>query len=119
VIKAAKADLYKWWILSPALNCRCTPHDRGETQEVHLTTVKLPNDLPRPEPGLSRVQAAAYLTEIGFPTAPSRLAKFAVSGGGPAYRKWGLSTVYLPSDLVAWAQTRAGTPKTHTSQSAA
>lgn len=84
-----------------------------------MQTVKLPECLPRPTPVLTREKSAAYLSELGYPMTPQRLAKLAVSGGGPAYRRWGNVAVYRVDDLLAWIDERSGAPLAHTSQTTA
>ena len=44
----------------------------------------------------------------GFPCSRQWLAKLAVIGGGPVFRKAGRFPLYKPSDLDAWAQSRIG-----------
>jgi hypothetical protein len=52
---------------------------------------------------LRRRDAAEYLhTKYGF-TTERTLAKLAVTGGGPAFRKAGRLPVYAIPDLDAWA----------------
>jgi hypothetical protein len=63
---------------------------------------------------LSRDQAAEYLLErFGAPIAVSRktLAKMAVVGGGPKFRKAGRFAAYDPVDLDDWALNRLSSPK--------
>ncbi len=51
---------------------------------------------------LRRDDAAAYLkSKIGF-GAPATLARLAVQGGGPAFRRIGRIPVYRKSDLDEW-----------------
>ena len=50
---------------------------------------------------LTRVEAAAYLTEKGRNTKVSTLAKYA-DGRGPPFFKEGLHVAYKQSDLDAW-----------------
>ena len=53
---------------------------------------------------LRRKYAAKYVEEVhGQPCSPKTLAKFAVVGGGPAYRKAGKFPLYEPDDLDEWA----------------
>ncbi len=56
---------------------------------------------------LSRKEAAAFLSQEGFPTAMATLEKLASIGGGPAFRKFGRRVIYDPTDLLAWAEGRA------------
>ena len=55
---------------------------------------------------LRRSEAAAYVTERYFPTKPKTLAKLAVIGGGPAYRKAGRIPIYGPPDLDTSAKSK-------------
>jgi len=60
---------------------------------------------------------------IGLPgpamfNAMARLAKRAVVGGGPIYRKAGRTPIYAPADLDAWAQARIGAPQKSSSAKA-
>src|SRR5690242_1606895 len=63
-----------------------------------------------PEVLLPRREAAAALTEAGYPTATATLARKACVGGGPVYRRYGARVVYRWVDLVAWAESRLGPP---------
>jgi hypothetical protein len=61
---------------------------------------------------LRRVDAARHVRETwGLPCSPRWLAKLAVVGGGPIYRKAGRTPIYTPADLDAWAQSRIGAPQ--------
>jgi hypothetical protein len=64
---------------------------------VHHT----PQDRP-----LRRDEAAAFITENYFPCSPRTLAKWAVTGGGPAYRKAARVPLYDISDLREFAERR-------------
>ena len=66
--------------------------------------------MPDQPPGakLSRVQAARFLTEQGFPTAPATLGTKASRGGGPPYQHYGRIVVYEPDELLKWARARLG-----------
>jgi hypothetical protein len=67
---------------------------------------------------LRRADAAAYVSErYGFPCSRQWLAKLAVIGGGPVFRKAGRFPIYKPSDLDSWAQSRIGPAQTSTSGS--
>lgn len=53
---------------------------------------------------LRRKYAAKYVEDMhGQPCSPKTLAKLAVVGGGPAYRKAGKFPLYEPDDLDEWA----------------
>jgi hypothetical protein len=70
----------------------------------------------RGERFLRRADAAAYLTaNYGFPCSRQWLAKLAVIGGGPVYRKAGRVPIYKPADLDIWAQSRIGPPRSSSS----
>jgi hypothetical protein len=65
---------------------------------------------------LRRADAASYVRRrYGFPCSRQWLAKLAVVGGGPTYRKSGRTPVYAPADLDAWALGRIGVPRRSTS----
>ena len=78
------------------------------------------NDLKSASHGrhfLRRSEAAIYITErYGFPCSRQWLAKLAVIGGGPVFRKAGRYPVYEPSELDRWAKARIGPPQRSTSE---
>lgn len=58
-------------------------------------------------PPLRRDEAAAYIRErYRLPCADKYLAKLAVVGGGPKFRKASRWPIYDVADLDAWAQSR-------------
>jgi hypothetical protein len=65
---------------------------------------------------LSRREAAAALTAVGYRTAPTTLATLATRGGGPIYRRYGPRVIYRWSDLLDWAQSRLSPPMRSTSE---
>jgi len=68
---------------------------------------------------LRREAASAYLFEIhGVVRAPSTLAKLAVTGDGPLFRRDGRIPLYSTDDLDAWAGSILGPPMQSTSQPA-
>jgi hypothetical protein len=69
---------------------------------------------------LRRADAAIYIAEqYGFPCSRQWLAKLAVLGGGPAFRKAGRYPIYDPADLDSWAQARIGPKQQSTSETEA
>lgn len=63
-----------------------------------------------------RAIAAHYVRETwGLPCSSKWLAKLAVTGGGPVYRKAGRFPVYTAAELDAWAESRLGSPRRSTS----
>jgi len=65
---------------------------------------------------LRRNDAAQYVRETwSQPCTPTWLAKLAVIGGGPLYRKAGRFPLYDPDDLDAWASARLGPKRRSTS----
>ncbi|MHB2166477.1 hypothetical protein [Alsobacter sp. R-9] len=65
---------------------------------------------------LTRADAAEYIrNSYGFPCSRQWLAKLAVIGGGPVFRKAGRTPLYAPADLDAWALARIGAPQRSTS----
>jgi hypothetical protein len=81
------------------------------------------NEITRPASAsanryLPRAAAAAYIRDkYGFPCSRQWLAKLAVIGGGPTYRKAGRFPIYDPSDLDRWAEARIGPRQQSTSES--
>ena len=66
---------------------------------------------------LRRADAAAYVRgTYGFPCSRQWLAKLAVIGGGPVFRKAGRYPIYHPADLDRWATARIGPAQCSTSQ---
>lgn len=51
---------------------------------------------------MRRSEAAKHVNEKGVPLSPKTLAKLAVVGGGPSFRKMGRIPLYDPSDLDVW-----------------
>jgi hypothetical protein len=65
---------------------------------------------------LRRDSAARHIREHwGLPCSPRWLAKLAVVGGGPIFRKAGRTPIYARADLDAWAPSRIGAPQKSTS----
>jgi hypothetical protein len=65
---------------------------------------------------LSRKEAAMYVREFwGMPLSPNTLAKLAVIGGGPLFRKAGKFPLYEKNDLDCWVGSRIGEKQSSTS----
>jgi hypothetical protein len=65
-----------------------------------------------------RVEAAQYIRDKwNQPCQPKTLAKLAVVGGGPVFRKAGRFPLYQDPDLDSWAEARIGAPRLSTSVS--
>jgi hypothetical protein len=68
---------------------------------------------------LRRKAASQYLLEKhGIERAPGTLAKLAVIGGGPIFRRAGRIPLYLASDLDAWVLSLLSGPMRSTSEAA-
>jgi hypothetical protein len=65
---------------------------------------------------LSRSEASEYLANRGLRIARQTLAKFAVTGQGPAYRCFGNRVVYDPADLDAWIEAKLTRRRRSTSE---
>lgn len=65
---------------------------------------------------MSRREAAEYLTARGLTVSHTTLQKWATTGGGPTYRRFGRRAVYSPSDLDAWAESKLTAPMRSTSE---
>jgi hypothetical protein len=63
-------------------------------------------------------QAAAFLTEIGFRTAPATLNKLRCIGGGPEFELFGRRPIYSEKSLLEWARARTTPPRRSTSDAA-
>jgi hypothetical protein len=65
---------------------------------------------------LRRIEAASYVTSTwGVPLSPRTLAKLAVVGGGPLFRKAGRYPLYEIADLDSWALSKIGPKQRSTS----
>jgi len=66
---------------------------------------------------LRREDAAKYLNDVhGLPENKQSLAKKAVYGGGPAFRKFGRHPLYAPGDLDAYAREAVSPPVRSTAE---
>ena len=88
-----------------------------ETGPLALARASEPEPDPPPQPLKRRAAASAYLRERwGVERAPGTLAKLAVVGGGPRFRKAGRIPLYAPADLDAWASGLLGEAVASTSE---
>jgi hypothetical protein len=72
-----------------------------------IATESREGQLPLPERRVRRKEAARYLTDVwGIPTSPKTLAKLAVTGGGPLFRKAGRLPLYEIVELDRFARTK-------------
>ena len=72
-----------------------------------------------PQTFLRRKEASAYLKRrFGLERAPSTLAKLAVIGGGPPFRRMNRIPLYDPADLDRWVASRLGPRMRSTSDNA-
>lgn len=67
---------------------------------------------------LSRMEAAALLTSMGLPTARTTLAKYATTGGGPEYQKYGNRVVYTREAILDFAEKKLSAPRRSSSDPA-
>ena len=75
---------------------------------------------PEPSRLLRRAEAAKHIHgKWGYPCSPRTLAKYAVVGGGPVFRKAGRYPLYHPDDLNRWISGKLSDPVTSTSALAA
>src|SRR5215475_963837 len=66
---------------------------------------------------LRRAEAAEHIQQKwGYPCSPRTLAKYAVIGGGPPFRKAGRYPLYHPEDLDGWVGRKLSNPVTSTSE---
>jgi hypothetical protein len=65
---------------------------------------------------LRRAEAAEHIQgKWGYPCSPRTLAKYAVIGGGPPFRKAGRYPLYHPDDLDSWISGKLSDAVTSTS----
>ena len=57
---------------------------------------------------MTRAETAQYITDHWFPCSPKTLAKLAVIGGGPAFRKAGRVPLYSEASVDGWAESKIG-----------
>jgi hypothetical protein len=70
-----------------------------------------------PDKRVRRTAAAVYIQEKhGIPCAAKTLAKYAVIGGGPTFRKAGNVPLYELRDLDSWAESRLSKPVRSTAE---
>lgn len=65
---------------------------------------------------MTRAEAAKYITDNWFPHSPKTLAKLAVIGGGPVFRKAGRVPIYMPSDCDDYARSKISQPVCSTAE---
>ena len=61
-----------------------------------------------PNRDMTRAETAQYITDHWFPRSVKTLAKLAVTGGGPPFRKAGRVPLYSKTTTDAWAQRKIG-----------
>ena len=57
---------------------------------------------------MTRAETAQYITDHWFPRSSKTLAKLAVTGGGPPFRKAGRVPLYSQASVDAWAEHKIG-----------
>jgi hypothetical protein len=66
---------------------------------------------------LNTKDAAKFLTDLGYKTAPATLAKMRCWGrAGPEYRLFGRKPLYTEKALSDWARSRTSSPRRSTSE---
>ncbi len=60
-------------------------------------------------------QAAAFLTDLGYRTAPATLNKLRCVGGGPEFESFGRRPLYREKALLKWIAARCRGPRRSTS----
>lgn len=88
----------------------------GVTDDLNEAVITPSASTDAPRRYLRRQAAAQYVRERwGLPCQPSWLAKLAVVGGGPIFRRCGRIPVYEEAVLDAWARSRLSVPMRSTS----
>ena len=66
---------------------------------------------------MTRDEAPSYiLQKHGLKISKNTLQKYATTGGGPVYRRFGNRAVYTAADLDAWIEQKLSAPKRSTSE---
>ena len=60
--------------------------------------------------------ASAFLTALGYTTAPATLNKLRCIGGGPVFEKFGRRPLYSETSLLSWVRGRTTHPLRSTSE---
>jgi hypothetical protein len=68
-----------------------------------------------PDKRLDTRAASAFLTAIGYTTAPATLNKLRCIGGGPVFEKFGRRPLYSETSLLSWVRARTSQPHRSTS----
>ncbi len=90
----------------------------GVTNDMNEGAITPSATTDAPRRYLRRQAAALYVRERwGLPCQPSWLAKLAVVGGGPVFRRCGRIPVYEEVALDEWARSRLSAPMRSTSES--
>jgi len=101
---------------SPISSSENTGQVRESMEGEKMLKQSDPQTLNTPLHYFRRSDAATYVrTTYGFPCSRQWLAKLAVIGGGPIYRKAGRYPIYSTADLDAWAASRIGARRHSTS----
>jgi hypothetical protein len=61
-----------------------------------------------PKRDMTRIEAARYITDHWFPCSPKTLAKLAVLGGGPEFRKAGRVPLYSIAACDRYGRSKIG-----------
>lgn len=69
-----------------------------------------------PDALLTRSEAAAALTEAGYPISRATLATKATRGGGPSYIRFNGRALYNRADLFTWARANSTAKVASTSE---
>jgi hypothetical protein len=90
-----------------------------ELPRITHARAQMQNDDLAPRRLLRRSAAAKYIDDNWFRYSAKTMAKDAVVGGGPKFRKAGRTPLYDPADLDQWARSRLSPLVTSTSELAA
>jgi hypothetical protein len=95
---------------------RFIPHVAGDIPGFETVRQKMNSTSLVPARLLRRVEAARHIHDKwGYPCSPKTLAKYAVIGGGPRFRKAGRFPLYHPDDLDRWVNGKLSVLVTSTS----
>lgn len=88
---------------------------KEKEEKDFMETLRQKSQAINTERYMSREEAADYINSLGLPITKGTLQKYATTGGGPVYRRFGKRAVYMVSDVNDWAIKKVSSPMASTS----
>jgi len=86
-----------------------------QERKKHEIRDALPECAEHNERYLSLLETSEYINRLGLQVSKNTLQKWATTGGGPTYRRFGKRAVYLVSDINAWVASKLSSPRASSS----